>query len=183
MTGVDEALEGRRLPLERASEAEWSRFDQWLWNPRTDVVWALKERFAPVDGRVEGVEERLGVEEAMPRAKTNPCAQEALEEGIEAVDATARLDFSLDDALAGLQEREEVEEQEDPADELLGGSVAAADAVDALDEVVEAVSLEEGAPAPLHLALQPLAGAGVCLEVEEKEEPLLRRRRLLHMPV
>ena len=98
--------------MERELEAEWSCFDQLLWNSRTDVVWVLEERFAPVDGRVEGVEERLGVEEVLHRVKTNPWARGALEEEIEAAAATARLGFSLDDALADLREQEEVEKQE-----------------------------------------------------------------------
>ena len=92
------------------------------------------------------------------------------EGALEAAEA-AQLDSVSDGAMAELPVQEG---EEDLVEETLEDLEVAADAVDALDEVVE------GDAAHLLLPIGPeaLGGEDVCPEEEEKEEPEPLRRRL-----
>ena len=145
----------------------WRRSDQMT---KTGVSVARSESLGRVDALVEeeGANPDAAVEVA--RERTSLLAREAPEEGSLAA-ASAGRDFCLFCESKDLQEKEAKEKRYEAPDEPLEapGEAAAADAEPAGDV---GASLE-----PVSVVEELLEGVDACLEEEEMEAPLPRRRR------
>ena len=135
-----------------------------------------------MDGPVEGGEANSDGVEALLRAKTSLEATRVPEEESEAEEDIQRESYHAR-AVGDLSDRVE----EEAVDGALGdphpleSADAAADAV--RGEAVEEVSLEDAVREHLPSEMAPAEDVGVCPEAEEREEPLLLRRRLRSMQV